>query len=41
MITNSLGLVALAMGAGAGSNPTLARTGNISQISHRTIFQTI
>lgn len=29
MITDSLGLVALAMGAGAGSNPTLARTCNI------------
>lgn len=27
MITDSLGLVALAMGAGAGTNPTLARTG--------------
>lgn len=29
MIIDSLGLVALAMGAGAGTNPTLARTGNI------------
>ena len=32
MITDSLGLVALAMGAGAGSNPTLTRTGNIYPI---------
>lgn len=32
MITNSLGLVALAMGAGAGTNPTLARTGKLSRL---------
>ena len=36
MITDSLGLVALAMGAGAGTNPTLARTGNIYPIRIRT-----
>lgn len=36
MITDSLGLVALAMGAGAGSNPTLTRTGNIYPIRIRT-----
>ena len=32
MITDSLGLVALAMGAGAGSNPTLTRTGKFSRL---------
>ena len=32
MITDSLGLVALAMGAGAGSNPTLTRTGKLSRL---------
>lgn len=32
MITNSLGLVALAMGAGAGLDPTLARTGKLSRL---------
>ena len=32
MITDSLGLVALAMGAGAGSNPTLTRTGKLSRM---------
>ena len=32
MITNSLGLVALAMGSGAGTNPTLARTGKLSRL---------
>ena len=36
MITDSLGLVALAMGAGAGSNSTLTRTGNIYPIRIRT-----
>lgn len=32
MITDSLGLVALAMGAGAGTNPTLSRTGKLSRL---------
>lgn len=32
MITDSLGLVALAMGSGAGTNPTLARTGKLSRL---------
>ena len=32
MITDSLGLVALAMGAGAGLDPTLARTGKLSRL---------
>lgn len=32
MITDFLGLVALAMGAGAGSNPTLTRTGKLSRL---------
>lgn len=32
MIIDSLGLVALAMGAGAGTNPTLARTGKLSRM---------
>lgn len=32
MITDSLGLVALAMGAGAGSNHTLTRTGKLSRL---------
>lgn len=41
MITDSLGLVALAMGAGAGLDPTLARTGKVHTDIHPTIFQTI
>ena len=32
MITDSLGLVALASEAGAGSNPTLTRTGKLSRL---------